>query len=306
MKRWILCLSITVLFAGLTCPMAVAQGAKAAAPVAKAAAPADPAADTCGTCHADVVKNFADNPHQRISSMHTGMETTCENCHGNGQAHMEGGGDTSKITNPKKIDAKKVDALCATCHDGTHPNFPNSPHGKANVSCISCHSVHEAKSEGLLKAPEPKLCYTCHTDTKANFAQTFHHRVDEGLIKCSDCHDPHGTTGEKNLKTVADQNAVCLKCHTENAGPWAYEHPPVKAEGCLACHTPHGSPNARLLNTAKINDLCLQCHSFTNSSAFPQAKSPVGPSHAQNANYVSCTTCHTQIHGSNASFVFFK
>jgi DmsE family decaheme c-type cytochrome len=154
---------------------------------------------------------------------------------------------------------------------------------------------------------QPKLCYTCHSDTKASFAQTFHHKVNEGLIKCSDCHDAHGTSQAKNLKTTADRNEICTKCHTENAGPFAFEHPPVKTEGCVSCHTPHGSPNPRLLNVANVNTLCISCHSNTNSSAFPHAATlPSGPVHNQNAAYVSCTTCHTQIHGSNASDVYFK
>jgi DmsE family decaheme c-type cytochrome len=306
MKRWLLSLSMIALFAALATPATIAQGA-AAAPAPVAAAPADPAADQCGTCHADVVKNFSTNPHSRLAEMHTGKGVTCENCHGNGQAHMESGGDPTKIINLNKATSKQINATCTTCHDAAHPNFANSPHGKADLNCISCHSVHEAKSPtSLLKAEQPKLCYTCHSDTKAAFAQTFHHKVNEGLVKCSDCHDPHGTPQGTNLRTTADQNAICTKCHMENAGPFAYEHPPVKAEGCVSCHTPHGSPNPRLLNVSNINTLCLQCHSETNLGAFPQAKNPIGPAHNQNDKYVSCTTCHTQIHGSNASFVFFK
>jgi DmsE family decaheme c-type cytochrome len=150
------------------------------------------------------------------------------------------------------------------------------------------------------------LCYQCHTDVKPAFSQPFHHRVEEGLISCSDCHDPHGTFNRKNLRATADQNAICTKCHSETAGPFAYEHPVVKAEGCLSCHSPHGSPNARLLNVSNVNMLCLQCHSATNAAAFPHAVSPTGPVHNQAAQYVSCTTCHTQVHGSHASNIFFK
>ena len=64
-----------------------------------------------------------------------------------------------------------------------------------------------------------------------------------------------------NLKSTADQSAVCTKCHTDVRGPFVYEHAPVKAEGCLACHSPHGSQNARMLNMPNVNVLCNQCHS---------------------------------------------
>ncbi len=87
-------------------------------------------------------------------------------------------------------------------------------------------------------------------------------------MKCSDCHDPHGTFQDKQLKSTPDQNAVCTKCHTETAGPFVYEHPVIKTEGCTTCHSPHGSPNARLLNVGNVNTLCLQCHSETNMGAF--------------------------------------
>jgi len=80
-------------------------------------------------------------------------------------------------------------------------------------------------------------------------------------VKCSDCHDIHGTFGPNNLKSAADQSAICTKCHMDVRGPFVYEHAPVKAEGCLGCHSPHGSQNARMLNMPSINTLCNQCHS---------------------------------------------
>ena len=263
--------------------------------------------DGCATCHADVAKKFAGNPHSKLALTHGGQGATCESCHGPGRAHVESGGDATKILQISKASSKVVDQTCLSCHAGAHPDFERSPHGKAGVGCTSCHSVHQAETEAsLLKVAQPKLCFTCHTDIKPAFSQPFHHRVEEGLLKCTDCHDTHGGAQEKNLRTTADQNAVCTKCHTENAGPFAYEHPVVKAEGCIACHSPHGSPNARLLITSNINTLCLQCHSATNTTAFPNAISPLGPAHNQATQYVSCTSCHTQIHGSNASNVYFR
>jgi DmsE family decaheme c-type cytochrome len=263
--------------------------------------------ETCATCHADVAQKFSTNPHSRLALMHDGKGATCESCHGPGRAHVEGGGDITKILRFDKASPQQINATCLGCHEGAHPDFGRSPHGKAGLSCTSCHSVHSFKSEeALLKVSQPMLCYTCHTDVKPAFSQPFHHKVEEGLMKCSDCHDPHGTFQDKLLKSTPDQNAVCTKCHTETAGPFVYEHPVIKTEGCTSCHSPHGSPNARLLNVSNINTLCLQCHSATNMGAFPHAVSPTGPAHSQAAQYVACTNCHTQIHGSNASPQFFK
>jgi DmsE family decaheme c-type cytochrome len=259
--------------------------------------------DVCATCHEEVAKKFAGNAHTRLAAQHGAAGVNCEGCHGPGGAHVEGGGDISKIFNPAKASAKEVDRKCLSCHEGKHSNFERSAHGEANVSCVGCHDIHGSKEVALLKAPQPMLCYQCHTDVKPQFSMPFHHKVNEGLVQCSDCHDPHGTFEKKGLKTASQQDAVCVKCHTETAGPWVFEHNVVKTEGCTACHTPHGGPNPRLLNRANVNTICLQCHSpsqnFTTSA-------PLGPAHNQAAQYQSCTICHSAIHGSNTSGVFFN
>ena len=286
-----------MLGAGILCATAFgapASGAKQAGAPAKDAAASDfVGSDTCATCHAEVAKGFASNPHTKIAEMHGKSGITCEGCHGAGRAHVEGGGDKAKIFNPAKASPKDVDAKCLGCHAGTHPNFDRSPHAKAGVSCISCHSVHASEDKAqLLKASQPKLCFQCHTDVKPSFSMPFHHKVNEGLMQCSDCHDVHGTFGNNNLRSTADQNRICTKCHSETRGPFVYEHAAVKAEGCMACHTPHGSQNARLLNMPNINTLCNQCHS-------PVAAGTVHGMNAGSAELQPCIDCHTNIHGSN-------
>jgi DmsE family decaheme c-type cytochrome len=213
---------------------------------------------------------------------------------------VAGGGDVSKIYTFKNASTKEVDAKCLTCHAGAHPNFDRSPHARANVSCISCHSVHQSnEEENLLKVAQPKLCFQCHADTKPAFNMPFHHKVNEGLITCSDCHDVHGTFLANNLKSTADQNMICTKCHTETRGPFVYEHVAIKAEGCLGCHTPHGSQNPRLLNMPAINPLCNQCHSGV-------AANTVHGMSAGSSETITCTNCHTYIHGSNMNAAFLR
>lgn len=288
--------------AGMLCATALA-----APPPGAQATPAAPAshaefvgADTCATCHADVAKNFATNPHQKMALMHGNANgVTCENCHGAGSEHVAGGGDVTKIFDPAKASTKDVDTKCLSCHAGAHPNFDRSPHARANVGCTSCHSIHGSKEEALLKAPQPTLCYQCHADQKAQFDMPIHHRVNEGLIKCSDCHDVHGTFLANNLKSTEDQNQICTKCHTDVRGPFTFEHAPVRAEGCVTCHTPHGSQNPRLLNMPSIATLCNQCHS-------PLSAGGVHGLDAGSTTVTPCITCHTMIHGSNASQAFIR
>jgi DmsE family decaheme c-type cytochrome len=288
-----------MLGAGMLCATAMgapAPGSKPAGVQAKDAAPSDfVGAETCATCHEEASKKFASNPHAKMTEMHGSNGATCENCHGAGKAHVEGGGDKTKIFNPATASAKEVDAKCLSCHAGAHPNFARSPHAKANVGCTSCHSVHAStEKEHLLKASEPTLCFQCHNDVKPQFSMPFHHRVNEGAVKCGDCHDVHGTFGNSNLKSTADQNAICTKCHMEKRGPFVYEHAAVKGEGCLSCHTPHGSQNARLLNMPSINVLCAQCHSMVATNSIHNATVL-----SQSSDVTPCIGCHTMIHGSN-------
>jgi DmsE family decaheme c-type cytochrome len=306
MRRFFLsiaCLLLLTGFAGTRLALAAGGGQQPAAtsqPKAAVDSTDFVGQETCATCHADVAKKFGTNPHSRLALEHAGKGVTCESCHGPGKAHVEGGGDVSKIRRFSQMDTKQIDATCLGCHAGSHPNFDRSPHAKSNVSCLGCHSVHDSETpEHLLKAEQPRLCFQCHSDQKAAFNMPFHHPVNEGAVGCSDCHDPHGTFQANNLKATADQNKVCTKCHAETRGPFVYEHAAVKAEGCTGCHTPHGSQNARLLNMPSINTLCNQCHSRV-------ANHTVNGMGAGSDELAPCTSCHTYIHGSNINQAFLR
>src|ERR1035437_2111249 len=104
-------------------PALKAQGDKPAAPSKDAASSEFVGGETCATCHEEVAKGFTTNPHAKMAQLHGNNGVTCENCHGAGKAHVDGGGDASKIFNPSKASAKEVDAKCLGCHQGQHANF---------------------------------------------------------------------------------------------------------------------------------------------------------------------------------------
>jgi len=273
----------------------LAQSSTAATP-----APGYVGSETCATCHQEKADQMVDNPHAKLALQHGGAGASCESCHGPGQAHVDGGGDVTKIRRFDKLTPAEVDKTCLGCHANTHPNFLRSPHAKAGVNCLSCHSIHKSVPDTkLLVATQPKLCYQCHTDIQPDFDMPFHHKVNEGLLKCTDCHNVHGTFQNTNLKITADQNAICTKCHMETRGPFVYEHAVVKGQGCIACHTPHGSQNARLLNVPNINTLCNQCHSAVGAGNIHGIS-------AGSTDLQPCTDCHTMIHGSNLNVAFIK
>jgi DmsE family decaheme c-type cytochrome len=261
-------------------------------------------AETCKTCHEEIYNSWEKTPHWKTTLNKAGgpAKQGCEGCHGPGADHVAGGGDKTKIFVFEGRSRQETSARCLTCHGESHQqsHFAESAHASSDVGCLDCHSPHHAKEkEHLLVQSQPQLCYGCHTSAKADFAKPYHHRVNEGLVQCNDCHNPHGTATIRQARTLPSGDAVCYKCHVDKQGPFVYEHVPVKTEGCSSCHTPHGSTNPRLLKVSLVNMLCLQCHTFP-------TQGPAGPAHNQSAKYQACTMCHTQIHGSNFSNVFFK
>ena len=233
---------------------------------------------TCLGCHATAHPNFLRSDHAKAA-------VSCTNCHS-----IHGLDLTVKRaapTTPVASDEKK---------SGLSPRLfgelkPNASTG--DPLQWSADSIEIAGGNpNLLRAPQPQLCFSCHSDVKPAFSQPIHHKVNEGLMKCTDCHDTHGTFGNSQLRSTADQNMICTKCHTETRGPFVFEHAAVKAEGCLACHSPHGSQNARLLNVPNINQMCNQCHS-------PVAAGTIHGMGAGSAEVQQCISCHTMIHGSN-------
>lgn len=273
--------------------------------------------ETCKGCHEDMFKNWEKTPHWKTTLTHKGPEWQgCEACHGPGKAHAdamgEAAGEPAKIEAAKKlifsfkgVPASESSQRCLSCHvyGEEHSNFARQAHNINNVSCTDCHSPHHAKADYLLVAKQPLLCFSCHGEAKADFSKPFHHRVNEGLIKCTDCHNEHGGFLTKQLRATASQDAVCFKCHVDKAGPFVYEHAPVKTEGCVACHTPHGSPNPRLLKRSQINLLCLECHTF---SGIDTGAPGIPSFHNQSAKYQACTLCHPMVHGSNTNRFFFR
>ncbi len=264
-------------------------------------------AETCTACHADIAKDYR-------HAFHAQQGVECEECHGPGSLHVGSGGDVSKIISFRNRSAADANGVCLSCHakEASVRNWMTGPHASNKVRCIDCHQTHTYHKAGSKEdapidvltpahvanveklVPEARAltqprwaandaCLKCHQTERGQMSLPYHHPLREGKMSCADCHDPHGGAAGNNLRT-ANTNQLCLTCHAQYRGPFAYQHPPV-SENCLSCHTAHGSPNASLLKVSQPA-LCLQCHAgHHNGAGVPLAD--------------RCTTCHGSIHGTD-------
>ena len=237
----------------------------------------------------------------------------CESCHGAGSKHAESM-SAADIRQPAKLRPAEADKLCLVCHlnQPTHVGRINASHAKNQVACVACHSIHKNGPNGLVtrKAADiNQLCAKCHTDVWASFQRPFKHRLPEGAMSCVDCHNPHGSVLPRSIQTVSANEPGCFKCHGDKAGPFIYEHAPVKLEGCPACHMPHGSQNPRMLTRQNVLLVCLECHSNLPSvGAANGSLGTIGPAihDLSSPRFQNCTNCHQKVHGSNVSRDLFK
>jgi hypothetical protein len=91
----------------------------------------------CGACHAKVAGDFR-------HAYHAQQGIQCEDCHGGGSLHVQGGGDVSKIINFGRLSPKAANGVCLSCHfqDESVRNWMAGPHAANSVRCIDCHQVH--------------------------------------------------------------------------------------------------------------------------------------------------------------------
>lgn len=263
-------------------------------------------AGTCQGCHADAFNSYSKTIHAKKALSGSPVnQNGCESCHGAGAGHVEKGGGkgTGIFAFARTADAKDKSAKCLSCHEESrHLVFwDNGRHKSAGVSCTDCHSAH-GNAEKMLKASQPELCYGCHKDIRMMSNRQSHHPVKEGKMKCTDCHDPHGGFGDKMVK-ADNVNELCFKCHAEKRGPFRVEHQPV-VENCLNCHNSHGSNHTALL-VSKPPQLCQECHGSGGHTgkAYTDQTSFKGSDPRKQMYGRACMNCHTNIHGSSASWL---
>lgn len=168
---------------------------------------------------------------------------------------------------------------------GPHDFIKNAPQTPDVIiairdTCLACHRTHGTTLTGLFRVPTvveaygpDAACLGCHPrassksrsditmmhpteDTYGDHGLPLSTQPDSGreLIGCRTCHDPHrGGDPKSRMLRIGpdeDQDAVCLKCHLDQAGVLRIGHAPdtLLADGfentdaCQPCHSVHGDP----------------------------------------------------------------
>jgi DmsE family decaheme c-type cytochrome len=271
--------------------------------------------ETCKACHEEISNNLQKTPH---SAIETGArpgwkEKSCEACHGPGAKHAESA-SADDIRNPLKLAPKAVNDTCLTCHlnQSTPVGRIASGHAKNEVACNNCHSVHGANGAKLVMHRKSEInakCAGCHVSQWVAFNRPYKHRLPEGAMSCVDCHNPHASYRADTMRASFGNEPGCLQCHSDKRGPFVYEHPVVRMDGCAACHEAHGSANPRMLTRHQARDVCLECHAnlpIVPSKAGVIGGVPPALHDLRSTRFQNCTVCHVKVHGSNVDRTFFR
>jgi predicted CXXCH cytochrome family protein len=221
---------------------------------------------------------------------------------------------------------------CADCHGEKTRHFASATHARlgltdakvGDIGCEACHGpgslhVQSHGAAGTIINPKksPEACFQCHLDKRGQFSLPNTHPVLAGKVSCVDCHDVHAGDAVRGMAaSLESRNDTCTKCHTEQKGPFVFEHRALR-EGCTVCHDPHGTINQKML-VARDANLCLRCHLVASRLAGPTAAlggnsivagaiSQQPLDHTTSLMQGTCWSagCHEAVHGSNASNHFF-
>ena len=219
--------------------------------------------DTCLNCHAGRMSFRRGEPNRYPSPKFLELSIGCERCHGPGEQHIqfqrsledhhrELTSDTSRngfaansksivtgtdpIVNPAKLEPRKREAVCNSCHLPVEHNYLR--YGR------TFHDFRPGDEfEEVLTAFVPDSRRHSDHDSSRAVSQVSQMRESQCYLQskyqmgCTSCHDPHRVPSE--LEKIDYYRQGCLKCHqNQDCMEPQQVRDDAEKNSCVACHMP--------------------------------------------------------------------
>ena len=238
---------------------------------------------SCYGCHVSGATAGYDATRAAYDTSWTDFGTSCERCHGPGQAHVSRyrtragsrAESSSAVVVPTRLSPERSTMVCAQCHSLRDITVPGYVAG-ADYFDHFTPVLEYAQASGADPAYWPDGRPRRFSNDAIGLWQSRCY-LDGGAV-CTTCHvDPHEPDVDRNAQLSPTNNAVCSGCHAEiaKAGPRHTRH---AADGpgsaCIACHMPRTVVSLRSRmpdhtitvpapeNTVRhgIPNACTECH----------------------------------------------
>lgn len=221
----------------------------------------------CAFCHTtDLQKNY-DIATDSYSTTWSAMGISCTQCHGDMEAHMSDPKNPAK--NPR-VAADRIMDNCASCHARREELTGRFKPGEL----FDDHYRLALPDQPGIYHPDGQVL-----DEDFEYGSLLLSRMGHRGVTCLNCHNPHSG----RLKLPADNNALCLSCHSAPGQNGAVVIAPEKhtfhkagtaGSRCIDCHMAqnvymvrdprrdHGfvSPDPQLTIELGIPNSCNRCH----------------------------------------------
>src|ERR1035438_7854452 len=199
----------------------------------------------CYSCHVSHEQKHFDTEKVQYGTTWIDFGVNCERCHGPGSAHVEryehGGAPTGKpdIVVQTRLDPARNTMVCGQCHSFRDIMVDGFTAGS------NYYDYFRPVMEYALPTKEDPA-YWADGRTRRFSSDAFGLWQSECFLKggvtCVQCHStPHNTNVDKNPQLVADNSALCTRCHIEigkNVAAHTRHLAASAGSSCVECHMP--------------------------------------------------------------------
>ncbi|MGE5458769.1 MAG: cytochrome c3 family protein [Methanococcaceae archaeon] len=266
--------------------------------------------NTCGKCHADILKEYNKSSHGTSFAKGVAVAPVCTDCHGE---------HTIKPIKDSPFGKIAEKDVCYNCHVNNpevikltgRPSsdvmkYEKSAHfialkngnAKAPV-CSDCHGGHSMKAAGFSDANTNRMNVAqscgkgsdCHSGITAQFNESIHGQAVKSGVKdaptCVSCHGNHQVVSSNDPTSSTAQGKqvvkLCSSCHSNVELNNKYDLPGAKASSYMESY--HG---LAVTGGSKFAADCASCHGAHNIKPSSDPTSSINEANLS----ATCGKCH--------------